>query len=356
MGAAVLGVSPAIGAFLAGSIIATIPNSRAIEKTLRPLLLLFAALFFLSLGMSIDMQSVIDHYNAALLFISIFAIGCFGSVFILLYLTGAKPKNAVFGASAMVVLGEFSLIIASQSPIDQDFLIAVGSLGVIATAIISSLLLDRQETLYAFFDSVVPYNAKFATGSLSIYITGLIGDFSPNGKFWRTTVVCWDCIKRKLEKMAVIGALVIIARSAILFIGISQIEIMQLRGAILVFGAFPMLHYLWGILRDIAPMLDALSRTIARHKRNSNAETRILRDAGAILVLLFVAANLPDLVAYLKLPPFFDIGDEVALLFAFAFAWDIARKAGTLRAIGKRHIARAKKRRDALREKMRGMI
>ena len=45
------GLSAAIGAFLAGSIIASLPNSRSIEKTIRPLLLTFSAFFFLSLGM-----------------------------------------------------------------------------------------------------------------------------------------------------------------------------------------------------------------------------------------------------------------------------------------------------------------
>ena len=64
--AQLFGLSPAIGAFLAGSIVASVPHSRSIEKSIRPLLLMFASLFFLSLGMSIDPSAVAQNLPLAL--------------------------------------------------------------------------------------------------------------------------------------------------------------------------------------------------------------------------------------------------------------------------------------------------
>jgi CPA2 family monovalent cation:H+ antiporter-2 len=329
-----LGLSPAIGAFLAGSIISSLPNAKPIEKTLKPLLLLFASLFFLSLGMRVDAASALEHLNDALALVAVFTITCFAAVFSLLYLTGAKPKNALFGASAMVVLGEFSLIIASQAPgAAGNFLIAIGSIGVIATAIVSSLLLDRQEGLFSFFERSVPYGIRFAGGSLAIYFSGLIRDFSPNGRLWRVSNVCWDCMRRDIGKMAVVGVCVALARLAVGMAGIPQPEAGHVRMAILLLGALPMLYYAISIVRDLSPVLDAVSRAIARHKKSANAENRILIDAGAILVMMFMMLNVHDAVAYLRLPEFFNYFDDVLIIALAAFVWDLARNAGKLREI-----------------------
>ncbi|MCX6770308.1 MAG: cation:proton antiporter [Candidatus Micrarchaeota archaeon] len=356
MVAGYFGLSPAIGAFLAGSIISSLPNSRKIEKTLKPLLLMFAALFFLSLGMRIDPQSVMDHWNVALALVIAFVVVCFGSVYALLYFTGTASKNALFGASSMVVLGEFSLIIASEATGDMgNFLVAVGSMGVVVTAMISSFLLDRQEKIRTAGEARIPYNMRFAAGSLAIYFSGLVRDFSPGGSFWNVTSVCWGCVRQKIGRMAFVGLLMVAARFAVRFMDLPVAQSAQLRAAILMVGAVPILYYAIGILRDTAPVLDSLSRTIARHKKNAKAENRILLDFGAVVFLIFLASALPEIVEYLQLPPFFGFGDELCLLFAFAFLWDLARNAGKLREIGKKHIAkrRAKIRKARREQKMR---
>lgn len=344
-----IGLSPAIGAFLAGSIISSLPNSRSIEKTLKPLLLLFASLFFLSLGMQIDVQSVLTHWDAALLLVGLFVSVCFVSVFLLLYLTGANTRNSLFGASAMVVLGEFSLIIAAQAGgATGSFLIAVGSMGVFATAIIMSFLLDRQEKLLELGVRSVPYSLKFAAGSLSIYFTGLVRDFSPNGNFWRVVLASWANVRGKIGTIAVIAIAMVAARFLIAISGLPSPEMSQLRTIILIFGAFPTLYYLYGIIRNLLPVLGALSRTIARHRGRSNAEKLILVDLGAALLFIFLAAIADDTVSFLQLPPVFGFADEVAFFIALLFFLDIARHAGKLRTLGRLQLARARRKREEL--------
>lgn len=325
------GLSPAIGAFLAGSIVSTLPNSRAIERQIKPLLLMFASLFFLSLGMQIDLALILANLQFALSITLIFAAVCFLSVCALLYSTGSSPKSAIFGASSMVVLGEFSLLIASTAA-DQHapLILAAGSFGVIATSIISSFLLDRQGQLLSWGERALPPRMKAAGRSLSSYLSGLMRDFSPSGSFWRISKVCWACLRQKLGRIAAILILIFLARLAISFSGFPSATAVQLRGAVLLLGVLPVIYYLFGIFRDIRPVLDSLSRTIARHKKDATDESVILRDLAAALALIFGSIAFPDFATYLQLPPIFSWVDEVLFLLSLVFIWDVLRHAGEL--------------------------
>ena len=328
-----LGLSPAIGAFLAGSIIASLPNSRAIEKNIKPLLLTFASLFFLSLGMQISPAAVLQNLGLALVLVSTFVLGCFCLVLWLLYSTGASSKNALFGASSMVVLGEFSLLIASVAPgATGQLLLAVGSFGVVASAIVSSFLLDRQEWLLSFGQRHMPSGVRLAAGHLSNYFTGLVRDFSPSGAFWKISTVCWECVRSKIGRIAAIAILVIAARIAITLFGLaSGPSAVELRGAILLLGLLPIAYYLFGIFRDLHPVLDSLAHTLARHKKNAKVESIILRDLATVALLLFLSVVLNDVVTYLQLPSFFGFADDAAFVLALVFIWDILRHAAELR-------------------------
>ena len=326
-----IGLTPAIGAFLAGSIVASLPNSRAIERTIKPLLLMFAALFFLSLGMRIDPGLVVSNAAFAFVLTGIFVVVCFFSVLVLVYSTGAKAKDALFGASAMVVLGEFSLLIASVATDEHAALIlSVGSFGVIATAIVSSFLLDRQQQLYELGQRRVPAWLLRTMGQLSAYLSGLVRDFSPSGNFWRASRVCWTCASGKLARIAVIVAAVALSRWVVSLMGLPPQQAVLLRASMLALGALPILYYLYGIFRDLRPVLDALSRTIARHRKDAKAETNILRDVAVAIALIVASVLLPDIVASLQLPSFFDFTDEALFVLALLFIWDAILHAGKL--------------------------
>ena len=335
MAAGLAGLSPAIGAFLAGSIIATLPNSRAIEKTIKPLLLLFASLFFLSLGMQISLGALFGDIALAIALVAAFVAVCFGSVFILLYMTGTSAKNSLFGASSMVVMGEFSLIIASVAGGGSaPFLIAVGSFGVVVTAIISSFLLDRQERLLQTgYEHTTPGITR-ATRSLSAYFTGLIHDFSPNGSVWKASLECWRKIRKKIGAIAAVAAFLAVARIAINISGTPADAAYTMKIAVFVLGAVPLLYFLAGALSDVKPVLDSLAGTIARHKKSAKTEKVVLFDLFAAIALITGAIAMPALTGYFLLPPFFGFVDKIFILFAFAFIWDIARKSAVFEKMG----------------------
>ena len=335
--AAFFGLTPAIGAFLAGSIVSSLPNARKIEGTMKPLLLMFAALFFLSLGMRIDPAAVITNLPFALSLTAVFVLVCFIAIFTLLYLTGAQPASAVFGASSMVVMGEFSLLIASQATGQYaDMLLAVGSFGVVASAVISSFLLDRQERTLAMLGSLSPSWLKSAAYQLSLYFGGLIRDFSPHGHFWRVSRTCWHCIAGKLVRIAAIAFIAGVLRVLLVVSKIANPLALQLRWAIFMFAALPILYYIYQILAELKPVLDALSHTIARHRKGAADEQIILRNLATVAVLLFIAANANEWVALLQLPAVFYWTDDLCFVLSLVFAWDLLRHAARLRRKRKR--------------------
>ncbi len=326
------GLSAAIGAFLAGSIIASLPNSRTIEKTIRPLLLTFSAFFFLSLGMLTAPAAVLQNIELASALSLVFIVVCFFSVLTLLYSTGANGRRALFGASSMVVLGEFSLIIASTATGEvREMLLSIGSFGVVATALVSSFLLSRQEKIERLGMSLIPASVLATARAFAQYFSGLVKDFSPNGGFWRLSNVCWRCVSARLAAIAAIVFAVVVVRLGIFVAGLPPEEAAAMRLAATVIGAVPVAYYAYMILLDIKPLLDALSRSIARHKRSAKDESIMLRDIAAGAFFLLLSLVIPDAVAYLQLPGFFALADEVSFLIAFLFLWDLAAHANEMR-------------------------
>ncbi|MEM4554742.1 MAG: cation:proton antiporter [Candidatus Anstonellaceae archaeon] len=328
--AQLFGLSASVGAFLAGSIVSSVPHSHRIEKSIKPLLLTFATLFFLSLGMQVNPILILENLTLAMVFVAAFVIVCFFSVLWLLFATGSSSKSSLFGASAMLVLGEFSLIIASIAPeYSRSVLIAVGSFGVISTAIISSILLDRQKEILQFGLKNMPFFLQKSSVSISRYLSGLIRDFSPHGVFWRSAQTCWSCIRNRVGWIALMIFLMVVLRSAttsLLQEGYAQ-EAILLRSAFLVLGLLFLSYLAYGIFRDLKPLLDLLSSTIARHKKNATLESKILRDLAAIIFLLALAALISQVVAGIGLPSIFGVADDIAILFALILVWDLLQNA-----------------------------
>ncbi len=106
------GYSVALGAFIAGSLIAESGEGRVIELLVQPVRDMFAAVFFVSVGMSIEPTVIAQHWLAitvmALLVISGKMIGVTMGAF----LTGQGVRNSVQAGMSLAQIGEFSFIIA----------------------------------------------------------------------------------------------------------------------------------------------------------------------------------------------------------------------------------------------------
>jgi CPA2 family monovalent cation:H+ antiporter-2 len=111
--AANVGFSPALGAFIMGSIIAETTQAEHIEHLIKPVKNLFGAVFFVSVGMLIDPDALYTHALPVLVlsFVTIFGqsiSSTFGAL-----LSGQPLKDSIRTGMSLSQIGEFSFIIAT---------------------------------------------------------------------------------------------------------------------------------------------------------------------------------------------------------------------------------------------------
>ncbi len=108
-----LGYSAALGAFLMGSILSESSESHRIEDLVRPLKDLFAAIFFVSVGMLIDPSVLVTKWREILLLSAVVIGGKFVFPMAGMVIIGRPLKTAVLVGGSMVQIGEFSFIMAA---------------------------------------------------------------------------------------------------------------------------------------------------------------------------------------------------------------------------------------------------
>ena len=134
-----VGFSSAFGAFIMGSILAETIEAERIEKLVEPVKNLFGAIFFVSVGMLVDPQILIDYALPIILLVLTILVGqsIFGSISFML--GGESLKSAMRCGFSMAQIGEFSFIIASLGlslGVISDFLYPV----VVAVSVITTFL------------------------------------------------------------------------------------------------------------------------------------------------------------------------------------------------------------------------
>src|SRR6185436_8401015 len=102
----------ALGAFIAGSLIAESGEEAVVEPLVRPVRDVFAAIFFVAVGMLIDPVIIVRHWGAVLAFTGIVVVGKVTFVSMSAFFTGHAPRTAVQAGMSLAQIGEFSFIIA----------------------------------------------------------------------------------------------------------------------------------------------------------------------------------------------------------------------------------------------------
>ena len=107
------GFSSALGAFVMGSILAETVESHRIEKLMTPLKNVFAAIFFISVGMLINPATLTSYWYSILWVSLVIIIGMilFGTLGC--WWGGQTMRDAMLTSFSFVQIGEFSFIIAS---------------------------------------------------------------------------------------------------------------------------------------------------------------------------------------------------------------------------------------------------
>lgn len=108
-----VGFSPALGAFVMGSLLAETREGHRIEELLVPVRDLFAAIFFVSVGMLLDPQILWEHGGVIILLTIVTIIGKFLSSATGALVSGQSLKTSIQAGMSLAQIGEFSFIIAT---------------------------------------------------------------------------------------------------------------------------------------------------------------------------------------------------------------------------------------------------
>lgn len=154
-----IGFSEALGAFMAGSILAGTVRASYIERLTKPIKDLFGAVFFVSVGMMIQPELLVKYIGPILIITVATILGqmIFSTIGILL--SGQSLHTAIRGGFSMVQIGEFSFIIAtlgSSLGVISDFLYPVVVCVSVITTFTTPLFIKNSASVYKFLDEKLP--------------------------------------------------------------------------------------------------------------------------------------------------------------------------------------------------------
>ncbi|SJZ58324.1 transporter, CPA2 family [Chitinophaga eiseniae] len=154
-----VGFSAELGAFIMGSIIAETTSSEKVEHLIQPVKDLFGAIFFVSVGMLINPEMIIE-YRWPVLWITLLTIfGKFISTGVGALLSGRPLKEAVQVGMSMAQVGEFAFIIATLGVtlgVTSEFLFPV-AVGVSAVTTFTTPYMIRFSTpMYNWLSKIIP--------------------------------------------------------------------------------------------------------------------------------------------------------------------------------------------------------
>jgi len=170
------GYSVALGAFLAGTLVAESQHGVSIEHLLQPVRDLFAAVFFVSVGMLIDPRLVFQHWAAILVLSAVVIAGKTVGVSIPAFLTGAGIRTSVAASMSLAQIGEFSFIIAAvgtSTRIVPDFFYPVAVSVSALTTLTTPWMIRASGPVAAWVDRKLPHALQTFVALYASWIDGL---------------------------------------------------------------------------------------------------------------------------------------------------------------------------------------
>ncbi|WP_005031424.1 cation:proton antiporter [Holophaga foetida] len=159
-----MGYSVALGAFLAGMLVAESGRERKVEHLLSPLKDVFVAIFFVSIGMLIDPTQVLPNWKALLLFGFLVFFGKFVSAAFGALLGGSGLRTSLWIGGSLAQIGEFSFIIVALGQalgVVGPALFPVMVVTSAWTTMTTPLLIKHSDPLADRFERMLPSRLRY---------------------------------------------------------------------------------------------------------------------------------------------------------------------------------------------------
>jgi glutathione-regulated potassium-efflux system protein KefB len=133
------GLSMAMGAFLAGVLLSTSTFKRQLETDVEPFRGILLGLFFLAVGMSLDLEVVAANLEIVALSVAGYMVLKAGAIYLVARLTGSPRREGIERAAMMAQGGEFAFVLYTTAA--ASGLIGAESNAVFTATVIISMVL-----------------------------------------------------------------------------------------------------------------------------------------------------------------------------------------------------------------------
>ncbi|MGF1924876.1 MAG: cation:proton antiporter [Bacteroidia bacterium] len=197
-----VGFSPALGAFIMGSILAETTQAERIEHLTKSVKDLFAAVFFVSVGMLIDPKILVE-YATPIIILSLLVI--FGKILFTVLgalLAGQPLKTSVQAGMSLAQIGEFSFIIAALGAslkVTSSFLYPIAVAVAAITTFTAPYLIKLSEPFFELLGKILPKKWLDAIDRYSSSTAGI------------TTLSDWKILLRSYVFNTIIHSVIIIS-------------------------------------------------------------------------------------------------------------------------------------------------
>ena len=196
------GFSLALGAFVMGSIIAGMSYAESIEAVVSPVKDLFGAVFFISVGMMVDLNVIVEYFWPILLLSGVVIAGMilFGTFGMLI--TGQSLRIAMESGFSLTQIGEFAFIIASLGMslgVLDPTIYRIEEAVSVLTTFTTPYFIRMADPVYGFVERHLPKRMHF-----------LIERYSENANSESETRVLWaSVLKRYVWRILLYSSVVI---------------------------------------------------------------------------------------------------------------------------------------------------
>ena len=157
--AAAVGFSAAFGAFVMGSILSETVEAKQIEHLVAPVKNLFGAVFFVSVGMMVDVALIIEYIVPILCIIAAIMLGQTILSTCGFLLSGQSMKTAMQCSFSLTQIGEFAFILATLGTslhVTNDFLYPIVVAVSVFTTFTTPYMIRLAEPAYNMMARVLP--------------------------------------------------------------------------------------------------------------------------------------------------------------------------------------------------------
>lgn len=157
--ASAVGFSAAFGAFIMGSILAETVEAEKIEHLVNPVKDLFGAIFFVSVGMMVDVELIVRYIVPILCIIAAIMVGHTVLSTCGFLLAGQPLKTSMQCSFSLTQIGEFAFILASMGTslgVTSDFLYPIVVAVSVFTTFTTPYMIRLASPVYGFVERRLP--------------------------------------------------------------------------------------------------------------------------------------------------------------------------------------------------------